>query len=220
MSWEPKPIIALDFDDQEPKWDRNGMNFLLDWKSKYPKFKVNMFAIPGRCTPEFLEMLKPYEEWLQLCVHGWHHNDNFECQKWDKYTAESLFDRIDRLGSFKKVFRAPGWQITYPQPYNESPDPTKPVNSDPQLVYRILKERGYIVADQHYNLERRPDGLKVYCSCNPYFMHGHVEDINTSDPAGRNGMRQIEEEHGHPWTQETEFKFISELTDEELICRR
>lgn len=219
MSWEPKPIIALDFDDMEDKYDRNGLNFLLYWKAKVPNLKVTMFAIPGRCTSQFLEMLKPYQEWMQLGVHGWHHNDNFECQKWDKYTAEALLERVDKLGSFVKVFRAPGWQITYPQPYNEAPDPSKPVNSDPHLVYDALTARNYIIADQHYNKERRPDGLKVYCSCNPYFMHGHVEDINTSDPAGRNGMRQIEEEHGVPWNEDTVFKFISELTTEELKCQ-
>lgn len=217
---EKRKIAVVDFDDQEDRYDRNGMNFLLYWKAKYPKFKVTMFTIPGRCTPTFLEMLKKHSEWMQLGVHGWRHDDNFEATKWDKYTANALLDRVDALGSFVKVFRAPGWQITYPQPYNESPDASKPVNSDPHLIYNILKERGYTVADQHYNMERRPQGLKTYCSCNPLFVHGHVEDINVGDPNGRNGMRQLEEEHGVPWDENTEFRFITELTEEELKCPR
>ena len=214
---EPRPIIVLDFDDQEPKADRNGMNYLFDWKSRYPNLKVNMFAIPGRMTPEFIKLLDPYRDWIKLLVHGWKHNDNFEALQWDDVAANIFLKRAEDLG-FEKVFRAPGWQITYPQPYNETPDSTKPVNSNPQLVYNVLMERGYIVADQGYNASRRPEGLKVYCTCNPLMVHGHVEDINVSDPKGRNGMRQMDEEWGVPWDEETEFKFITELTDEELRC--
>ena len=217
-NWDIKPVAVVDFDDMEDRYDRNGMNFLYWWKTQFPHFKVTMFAIPGRCSPEFLSLLSSHKDWIQLGVHGWRHDDNFEATKWDSYTMNALFDRIDRMGAFNKVFRAPGWQITYPQPYNEAPDPTKPVNSDPHLVYNILKERGYIVADQHYNKERRPAGLQVYCSCNPLFIHGHVEDINVGDPAGRNGMRQLEEEHGVPWDKNTQFKFITELTEEERRC--
>lgn len=217
-NWDYKPVAVVDFDDMEDRYDRNGMNFLFWWKSQFPNFKVTMFAIPGRCSPAFLSLLASHKDWIQLGVHGWRHDDNFEATKWDSYTANALFDRIDRMQAFAKVFRAPGWQITYPQPYNESPDPTKPVNSDPHLIYNILKERGYIVADQHYNKERRPEGLQVYCSCHPLFLHGHVEDINVGDPAGRNGMRQLEEEHGVPWDKNTEFKFITELSEEERRC--
>lgn len=218
--WEYKKILVLDFDDMEIRYNRNGLNFLLYWKSLFPKFKATMFVIPGRCNKEFLKLLEPYKEWLSLGVHGWRHDDNFEVTKWDQYTANAFLDRIDQMEAFVKVFRSPGWQITYPQPYNEIPDPTKPINSNPHLIYNLLKERNYIVADQHYNIDRRPGDLKVYCTCNPLMIHGHVEDINISDPNGRNGMRQIEEEHGIPWDQNSEFKFITELTEEELKCQK
>ncbi len=208
--------LVLDFDDIENKYDRNGLNFLFYWKAKYPKLKVNLFAIPGRMTPEFIKLLQPFD-WIQLCVHGWKHDDNFEVLRWDEYKTNLYLDKAEKMG-FQKVFRAPGWQITYPQPYNETPDNTKPVNSNSQLVYNVLKERGYIVADQHYNKDKRPEGLKVYCSCNPLFVHGHVEDINISDPKGRNGMRQMEEEWELPWNIESEFKFITELTDYDRSC--
>ena len=207
----------MDFDDFENKYDRNGMNFLLYWKSKYPRLKVNLFAIPGRMTQSFIKLIHPYFEWIQLCVHGWRHDDNFEVLRWDEFKTNLYLDRAEIMG-FYKVFRAPGWQITYPQPYNESLDSTKPVNSNSKLIYNILKERGYIVADQHYNKDKRPEGIKTYCSCNSLFVHGHVEDINVSDSKGRNGMRQIEEEWELPWNENSEFKFITELTDEELRC--
>src|SRR3990167_3716184 len=150
--------ICLDFDDQEVKADRNGMNYLLYWKSKYPKLKVNMFAIPGRMTVDFIKLLDPYRDWIDLLVHGFRHDDNFEVLKWDTNTANIFLQRAENMG-FSKIFKAPGWQITYPQPYNETPDQTKPVNSSPQLVYNVLMERGYKVADQHYNREKRPEGL-------------------------------------------------------------
>lgn len=217
---EHKPFIVLDFDDFEADhWDRNGLNFLFYWKAKYPKLKVNLFAIPGRMNDGMIRLLEPHKDWLRCYVHGWKHDDNFEVLKWDEYTANLYLERAEKMG-FSKVFKAPGWQITYPQPYNETPDPTKPVNSDPQLIYRVLKQRGYILADQGYNASKRPEGLKIYCTCNPLMIHGHVEDINVSDPKGRNGMRQMEEEWPPEWkwNEETEFKFIDELSDEELTC--
>jgi len=209
--------LILDFDDQEDKYNRNGLNFLLYWKAKFPKFKVTMFAIPGRMTADFIKLIDPYREWMDLAVHGWRHDDNFEVLKWDSNTASIFLQRAENMG-FTKLFKAPGWQITYPQPYNETPDSTKPVNSDPQLLYKVLQERGYTVADQHYNRERRPASLNVYCTCNPLMVHGHVEDINVSDPKGRNGMRQIEEEWEPVWDINTEFKLIKDLTKEELKC--
>ena len=215
---EVMKTIVLDFDDFESEhWDRNGLNFLFYWKAKYPNFKANMFTIPGRCSKEFLKLLEPHRDWIDLCVHGWRHDDNFEALKWDEVGANIYLKRAEDMG-FTKVFKAPGWQITYPQPYNETADPTKPVNSKPTLVYDVLMERGYICADQHYNQDKRPEGLKVYCTCNPLQVHGHVEDINVSDPKGRNGMRQMEEEWELPWDTDSEFRFIKDLTDEELIC--
>lgn len=207
--WQVRKELVLDFDDMENKYDRNGLNFLFYWKAKYPKFRVNMFAIPGRMTLEFVTFIKSLD-WIQLCVHGWKHDDNFEVLRWDEYTANLYLEKAEKMG-FEKVFKSPGWQITYPQPYNENPDSTKPVNSNPQLIYNVLKERGYIVADQHYNKDKRPEGLKVYCSCHSLFVHGHIQDINVSDVSGRNGMRQIEEEHGVPWGKDSRFHFISEV---------
>ena len=203
--------VIVDFDDCEDRYDRNGINFLFYWKAKYPKFQVNMFAIPGRMTQGFLDLLKPHRDWIDLCVHGWKHDDNFEAQKWDEYKANLYLQRAEDMGAFSKVFKAPGWQITYPQPYNENPDPSKPVNSDPQLVYRVLKERGYIVADQEYNNDKRPKDLKVYLVSHPWCVHGHTWDINMADPTSRNGMRQWEEERGVPWDKNTNFHFIKDV---------
>jgi hypothetical protein len=41
--------------------------------------------------------------------------------------------------------------------------------------------------------------------------------METGDVNNRNGFQQIEEEHGVPWDQNTEFKFVSEAWKEGLF---
>jgi len=206
---------VVDFDDFENKWERNGLNILFYWKSIYPAFKATLFAIPGKTSGYMVDLILRNEDWLQLGVHGFLHENNHEVQYWDEITTNVNLDFAEALGIRTKIFKSPGWQITYPQPYNESPDPSKPVNSNPQLIYNVLKERGYTICDQHYNKDKRPDGLKVYCSCNPLMVHGHTWNMDQGEP---NGLEQMEKA-GVPWDSETNFKFISELTDEELKCQ-
>src|SRR3990167_5414827 len=81
---EIKPVIVLDFDDFEDRYDRNGLNFLFYWKSKFPNFKVNIFAIPGRCSKSMLDLVNKHNDFISLLVHGWRHDDNFEVLKWDE----------------------------------------------------------------------------------------------------------------------------------------
>lgn len=205
---------VVDFDDFEDSWMKNGLNMLFYWKSRYPKFKATLFAIPGKTSKEMVNLIKKID-WLQLAAHGYIHDNNHEVQCWTEQVANSNLNYAETLGIDSKVFKAPGWQITYPQPYNETPDSSKPVNQDPQLIYRILQNRGYIVADQHYNKDKRPEGLRVYCTCNPLIIHGHTWNMEQGEP---NGLEQMQKA-GVNWDWNTEFKLISELTDEELKCR-
>ena len=96
--------LVLDFDDQEPRFDRNGMNFLFYWRAKYPNFRVNMFAIPGRMTQGFIDLIRKHD-WINLCVHGWRHDDNFECLLWDTYKANLYLEKAEKMG-FSKIFKA------------------------------------------------------------------------------------------------------------------
>ena len=205
--------IVVDYDDFFD--ENNGLNFLFKWKARFTKFKVNLFVVPGKTSKNMLELMERNKDWLQLCVHGFLHENNYECQYWDENKINSVLNYVEETGYYQKVWRCPGWQITYPQPYNEKPDINKPINSNPQLIYNVLKERGYLICDQHYNRFNRPEKLKIYCTCNPYFIHGHIQNIDSGEP---NGLEQIEKA-GVPWDSETNFKFISELTDEELKCQ-
>ena len=207
--------VVVDFDDFQDRWDRNGLDILFYWKSKFPNFKVNLFTVPYKTSANFLKLIMPHLDWINLCIHGFAHESNFEVQYWNEELTNKYLDYAETFDVYSKVFKAPGWQITYPQPYNENPNPSKPVNSNPQLVYNILKDRGYVVADQCYNKSKRPEGLSVYCTCNPMMVHGHTWDMLQGEP---NGLEQMERA-GVLWDTDTKFKFITELTEEELKCR-
>jgi len=207
--------VVCDIDDFCSEYKKNGLNILFYWKAKFPNFKVNLFTIPQKTSVNFLKLIIPHLDWINLCIHGFAHENNFEVQYWNEELTNKYLDYAEAFAIYSKVFKSPGWQITYPQPYNENPDLSKPVNSNPQLVYNILKERGYTVCDQHYNVDKRPGGLKVYCTCNPLMVHGHTWNMEQGEP---NGLEQIENA-GVPWDNETEFKFITELTEEQLKCR-
>ncbi|MFA5013915.1 MAG: hypothetical protein WC549_00040 [Actinomycetota bacterium] len=205
--------VIADFDDFEDNFQKNGLSILFYWRSKYPGFKATLFTIPAKTSVEMIDLLKPHSDWLELGVHGFSHNSNFECLYWDEKQTNNFLDYVEFIGGFVKVFKAPGWEITYPQPYNELPNSEKPVNSNPQLVYNILMQRGYVVADQHYNWDKRPQGLKTYCTCHPWQVHGHTWKMENGEP---NGLEQIEQA-GVPWNDKSEFYFISEAWDKGLI---
>jgi len=207
--------FVVDADDFCTDYWRNGLNILFYWKAKYPNFKITLFTIPQKTSVGFLKLIIPHLDWIELGVHGFSHETNFEVQHWNEKTTNDHLDYAETFLVYSKVFKAPGWQITYPQPYNEYPDASKPVNDNPQLVYDVLKKRGYLVADQHYNKDKRPEDLRTYCTCNPLQFHMHTWDMEQGEP---NGLEQVEK-RGVPWSSEDKFKFISELTEEELRCQ-
>lgn len=147
-----RPIV-LDFDDFREGNERWEM--LLYLKKKLPLLKVTLFTIVGECSPEWLEEKKKVE-WIDMVPHGWLHPDPRECETWTYEESIAYLDRIEPLG-LTKGFKAPGWQIS-------------------DGMYQALLERGYWVADQHYNDERRPKELPVYHIENGQYMsvHGHI----------------------------------------------
>lgn len=217
---EIKKFAIVEADDFQDRWDRNGLNFLFYWKSKYPKFKISLFTIPDRTSKEFLELVSKHNDWIELVVHGWNHESNFECYGWDYDKATALMSRIKGIGSpetryYELMFKAPGWTIT-PTAYPAAPE--DPLAKDPTQVYRALRDLGFIIVDRHYNKDKRPEGCKVICiDCQPDIVHMHTWNMMTPDPNERNGFQQVEEDHGVPWDQNTEFKFMSEAWEEGLF---
>lgn len=224
---EIKKLAIVESDDFQDKYDRNGLEMLFYWKAKYPKFKITLFTIPNKTSLEFVKLVLTRNfDWIELAVHGWDHDSNFECWEWDYDKTTALMNRLPKqalLGTsyYKNIFKAPGWMITggpngegsgYPlQPHNK-------LSSDPQAVYKSLIDKDFLIFDRHYNSLLKPEKGKFVCvDCNPDLIHMHTWDMVTGDLNGKNGFRQVEELHGVPWDQDTEFKFVSEAWEEGLF---
>lgn len=211
---EPRKLAFAESDDTEDHYSRNGFNFLWYWKSKFPRFKITLFTIPNKLSPEMMELLKRNTDWIEVAVHGFTHSSNFECYDWDYDKTTELMKPLPGRG-FTPNFKAPGWTITpdlcgYPSGENQA------ITKDKQAVYKALSDLNFIVTDRHYNKVRRVEGGRYICvDCEPNLVHMHTWDM----PAGAepNGYRQVEEQVGVPWNHETEFKFLSEAWNEGLI---
>lgn len=207
------PKVIFESDDTCDRWDRNGMNFLFYWKAKYPNFKATLFTIPERTSTGMLELFYRNFDWIELAVHGWNHESNYECYGWDYERTMRLMERVEALGFYKKIFKAPGWCII--PGYNGYPaDEHALINKDKQAVYKALIDRGYWIVDRHYNAPGRPENVKVVCMEHQQtIIHAHTWPMETGDKNGRNGYQQIEEEHGVPWDHTAEFMFLSEAIE-------
>lgn len=183
-------------------------DMLLKLREINPKFKATLFAIPDEMTLELLDWSAINSSWIELAVHGIKHSSNYECEKltYNQF-ADYMTDtnRVKLLGYFTKGFKAPGWQIS-------------------DDIYRWLKDNGWWVADQAYNDERRPKDLPAYR------ITGNDGRVLLNNREGDT----IFASHHHTWNcmgngvyeqfdyivdlikNETEFKFVSEVINENI----
>lgn len=172
-------------------------------KELNPKFKCTLFAIPGEMTPELLKWCSANDSWVELAVHGFYHTSNYECEK---MTYDEFYDSVmdfsgnydsGILSKFKKIFRAPGWQIS----------------TDAMLW---LHDNDWVLADQAYNNARRPIGLRTYLyddsskvfsiDGSPVLAyHGHTWNV------GWNGIYEDYDKVSDLVRNCEEFKFLSEV---------
>jgi hypothetical protein len=174
--------IVVDVDDFMEK--SNGLEILYQIKSANPRIKFNLFTIPGECSPEFIRLIKKLD-WIDMIPHGWLHTTSLEAQNWTYEESLEYLDTIKPL-NLTKGFKAPGWQIS-------------------DGTYKALKERGYWVADQVYNNERRPKGLKAYLLDKPHRFHYHIKDVC------QNGIHERMQEIINLGNIPGEYKFIKEI---------
>lgn len=216
-TWQLHKLAIVEADDFQDKYDRNGLNFLFYWKAKYPKFRITLFTIPGKTSKELISLVRKFD-WIELAVHGFDHDSNFECYGWDYDKTQTLMERVDRiaepiLGAYTKMFKAPGWTIT-PTVYPAAPEDL--IAKDPTAVYRALQDMDFIVVDRHYNKDKRTEGKYICVDCQPDLVHMHTWNMMTPDPNERNGFEQVEM-RGVPWDNETEFYTMSEAWEKGLI---
>lgn len=194
--------VVFDLDDLAMPRERNCLAELLFLKELFPQFKVTLFAIPnyqGRSQEKFFsDIVSHYGDWIQLGIHGWTHDSNFECRDWTIDEADRFISRALEMGCFQPLFKAPGWQIS-------------------RDTYVVCKNKGIIVADHKesvytepgiLNKDRRPKHLKVYELGHPWMIHGH-----TWNCVG-NGLPELLEQWKktrYPFDETSQFHFITEL---------
>lgn len=160
---------------------------LLKFREANPKFKATLFAIPGEMTAELSAWCQLNEDWIEIAVHGFFHQTNYECEKLSYEDFDFFMHEFrDILKTcFVRGFKAPGWQIS-------------------DDVYRWLKDNDYWVADQPINKLRRPKGLKSYeVGENSYHTH-------TWNCVG-NGVYELFEDIMDKTKDVKEFQFVSEV---------
>ena len=172
-------IIIVDADDLMEQ--SNGLHILYQIKSKIQNFKITLFTIPGLCSDDFLNQVREIG-WIDMVPHGWIHETSRECENWTYEQSIDYLNKIERY-NFTKGFKAPGWQIS-------------------DGMYKALLEKGYWVADQMYNNDRRPKELKAYLLDESYKYHYHIPDV-----CG-NGIKQSFEQI---IKLKGDFKFIKEI---------
>lgn len=143
--------MVFDFDDFAE--DNHKLHRFLELKEINPDFRCTLFAIPGKCSPEFLASLP---DWMELAVHGWMHPHPYECENWSAEYLGMVLEETIIKDYFVQGFKAPGWQIS-------------------DGCYEELLRRRWWVADQHLEDRRRPKGLRTYFYEDGN-AHYHVQD--------------------------------------------
>lgn len=146
--------MIFDWDDHAET--NNAMPHMLRLKEINPAFRATLFSVPGLGSETFW---RSHPSWIEIAWHGWEHNDAYECLEWDAKVFDDYLDHPILQCSPCKLWKAPGWQI----------------NMD---IYRVLLDRGWAVADQHLEDDRRPIGLPTYFyEDGDDRWHGHVHDV-------------------------------------------
>lgn len=146
------------FDTDDLHDGNHRLDLLWELKRANEKFRMTAFAVPGLCSADFLEELP---DWIEIAAHGWLHggpfcDDPYEAANWGYTDAMRVLNSLHPR--FVKLWKSPGWQIS-------------------DGTYQALLERGFAVADQHYNDHRRPPGLRVHCEGDGDHLHTHVQNV-------------------------------------------
>lgn len=196
--------VIFDSDDFAMQPERNCMRELLFLKNKFPKFKITLFSIPrygNYQQDQFFKYVNTTYNWIELAMHGWRHDSNFECVEWSYNQARIHMQYLNTHKYFINGFKAPGWQIS-------------------RDTYKACLDNGIWVADHKIsaytepgvsNSERRPEGLKVYEIDHPWMVHTHTWNcVNNGLPE----MIDKWEKEGYPFDKDTDFHFINEVIND------
>lgn len=178
-------MIVFDLDDLCDDFDP--FSELCSLKNRFPKLKVTLFAIPGRCSRELLDLYAGLD-WVELAAHGYHHS-SMECAIWGHREAADKLSEIAEKMPVSKLFKAPGW-VGNP------------------AVAKALKDGGWSLAHHAGHDEWGDDLPPVYVYNDDTFMvtaiHGHTWDSCGNGPSAW-------EEMFAGVDADADFAFVSEV---------
>lgn len=174
-------MILFDLDDTSPAKDTNAINWMIDFKDRYPDFKVTLFTILGTWTNlELLEGICCFD-FIELAAHGFFHESNDECQQWDVDDWHHAIDMYEQTDLFVPIFKAPNWQMS-------------------TLGYQVLNKRGWAVAVRGTQIDEVPEGMKYYSYEEQGGIHGHTWLMSS----------HVQNKWFVDWGRHSEFGFISD----------
>jgi peptidoglycan/xylan/chitin deacetylase (PgdA/CDA1 family) len=162
------------------------MDLLEQLHGANPLFRMTAFAIPAKCPDSYIESLP---DWIEVVPHGWQHGEPpIECKNWSYDEMATVIDEIENFSSerWQHGFKAPGWQIS-------------------DDCYEALDDYGWWIADQPYNDERRPEGLRVHRLNDGDHVHTHIQDW------GSNGLNESWDYLVGRVTMARSFELVSEV---------
>lgn len=172
--------VIADFDDFAPDQESNALNWLFEFRNKYPDFKVTLFTILGRWNLDLLEYVAKLP-WVELAAHGYKHAKNGEVLEWNQAEWFDRLNKYEQTGMFVRVFKAPNWEMS-------------------PLGYEILKELGWAVAVRRHQVREVPEGMSYYSFEDNFFsVHGHTWTMGAHKQEGMFSR----------WVKETAFDFVS-----------
>lgn len=178
--------MIFDTDDLFEGHDR--MDLLAELKAANPAFRMTAFAIPDLCPDGYIESLP---DWIEVVPHGWFHGDpptdGGECKNWSYGEMRDLIDYVEACSPrWVRGFKAPGWVIS-------------------DGCYSALNDAVWWLADQFYNDQRRPEGLRVHRENEGDHVHTHVQNV-----CG-NGLEETFPSLLHRVRDADVFQFVSEV---------
>ena len=171
--------MVFDWDDA---WDgHDALPRLHQLREIRNDFRCTLFAVPGRCSREWCEAVP---DWVELAVHGWLHESNYECAEWTRDDLGRILDSQIVESYFVAGFKAPGWQIS-------------------DACYAELADRDWWVADQHLEDGRRPQSLRTYFYEDGGW-HGHIDNVcgNGIEETWETVVRLVEGAEEFRWCSE------------------
>ena len=141
--------MIFDWDDYFET--NNRLDLLFELKKANKDFKCTVFAVPGLGSQQFWQSTP---DWIELAVHGWMHPHPREAQYWTYEEMDRYMGMVSNC--FVRGFKAPGWQIS-------------------DASFQWLLDNDWWVADQEYNNDRRPYGLRNY-RLGSESWHGHIQN--------------------------------------------